>query len=614
MPYQKPAVITERTGLPGTPLGNTSFFVPTVIAKTLGKPTSFSRTAAVSGDGYATPIFINGVMVAAGDTLTYDAVTYNSTTKVTGALTRLPLVNVYSVSTNHTNPFERMFIEGVDFTVNKATGVLDFTIAPVVTPPEIDLISQGTGGSVGAGSYDFAVVAVDANSVSTTASTQTFTVTAGSATVTVKWGKVRNADGGYKVYARTNGSGASTWRLLRTETDKTVTSYTQSAAITNDTVTLPVSNVTKHTPTNSDAVYVSYSYYTYSYNAPKKYFDTESVQLDHGVGSEAANAARLILGPTGIGNGANSMYLVAPETSNGEIIGYQNAITACESIQELILMATTSASDSVNEYLKAHCEDMSLPSNAKERFCLVSTTAANQANTDVTVVNNKITALGGSNKCLYVLTDGGAPYIKQWQTTVDKYNVLTATTSTTNYDENVACSGAWHAIATMGMMTALPDPATPATNKQVYGITGNPIGATALWSETKKDNFAAIGGLILEDRLGNLYVRHGLTINTDSVEDSESSIVFAEAYMAKALRDAHQQYIGKKITGSLITSIKGTTNKVLGSLKGTIIGEPGTPNVYQDTVNPTWIYVTFQYVPIYPCNVIKFEWGFDIAG
>ena len=615
MPYNKPSVTTERTGLPGTPLGNTGFFIPTVVAKTLGKSTLYARSANTSGDD--SNLYVDGVMVTAGETLNYAKVVYTNGTYLTAALPILPVKEVYSVTSNHNNPYEREFVEGIDFTLNKTTGILDFSNAPAILPPSIDLINTvTTGGSIAAGTYNFAITAIDENGKETTAGTLSVVVPAGTATntISVYWSKIRNCDG-YKIYKKVSTGGVTEYETAVSVTSKDTTSYTFTAAISTGLVSLPAANSTKHTPDDSDDVYIYYSYYAYTYNSPKRYFDTETVQQDHGIGSEIANAARLVMGPVATGQGATSMYIVAPQVSTGEVLGFENGIDACESIQELILMSTSSSSDVVNDYLKAHCESMSAVANAKERFCFVSTTSANQVNTDTSVISNKILALNKSNRCHYVLTDGGKPYARMWQNTIDKYNVIDATTKTTAYTENLAVDGQWHAIAVMGAISALSDPATPSTNKQIYGISTGAEGSVAFWSETKKNNWAAVGGMILEDRLGNLFVRHGLTINTDSVEDSESSIVLAEAYMAKRLRDNHQQFIGKKITGSLLSGVTTTVTKTLNALiSAQIITSYTSINVYQDTVNPTWVYVTFQYDAVYPCNNIKFQWGFNVAG
>jgi len=623
MPYQKPSVQTERTGLPGTPLGNTSFFIPLAIAKTLGKETNMSRTAEVSGD--LENIYVNGVMVAVGDTLNYERVTYNSGTKLTTALQRLPIQSILTVSTDHTNPYKREFVEGLDFTVNKTTGVLNFVNAPVVPNVELDgVVTDATGGAIAAGTYNVAVMAVDAIGNAdltrvtnlTLASTGTITTTGSLSSITIRWGKVTNA-AGYAVYVKTS-AGTSAQYALATGgaiTSGTTTSLTLTVTPVNGSLSLPTSNGTQHTPNTGDYVYINYTYMVYNYNSPKRYFDTEVLQQDHGIGSELANAGRLILGPAGVGAAGGSMYAVAPEVSNGEIIGYQDAISSCESVQELLLLATSSSSDTVNETLVAHCQDMSTPTNARERFCFVSTTSAIQADTDVSKITAKILALNGSNRCIFVVTDGGHPHIDNWQNTPALLNVIDGATKTTSYTPDLPVDGQWHAIAMMGQVAALPDPATPPTNKQVYGISSGEAGTVQLWNDTRKNAIATVGGTILEDQNNNLMVRHALTISQASVEDSEVSIVLAEAYMARRLRDAHKQYIGKKLTNNLLAGVAGTSKKVLDGLVQDEIIRSYTPvNVYQDTVNPTKVNIKYNYNPIYPTNTLKFEWGFDIAG
>jgi len=616
MPYQKPSVQTERTGLPGTPLGNTSFFIPTVIAKTLGAETGMSRVAEVSGDAEASPVFIDGLLVQVGDTLNYEKVAFSSSTKKTVGLQRLPIQNILTVSTDHANPYKREFVEGIDFTVDKATGVLDFTSAPVVPNPELDGLVEGTGGSIVAGTYNVAVMATDANGSLSLAAEGTIVIGSSSATLTVRWGKINNASG-YKIYIKTSAGSAAQYSLPTegTISSGATTSVILSAAVVNGVLSLPATNGTQHMPANAGDVFVNYTYLVYNYNSPKRYFDTEILQQDHGIGSEVANAGRLILGPAGVGAAAGSMYAVAPEVSNGEIVGYQNAISSCESIQELLLLATSSSSDTVNETLAAHCADMSEPGNARDRFCFVSTTSTIQADTDVSKVTAKILALNGSNRVIFTVTDGGHPQLVNWQNTPDKLCVIDGATKTTSYTANLAVDGQWHAIAMMGMVSALADPAVPPTNKQVYGITSGVEGTVRLWNDSRKNAIAAVGGTILEDRYNNLFVRHALTISQASIEDSEISIVLAEAYMAKRLRDAHQQFIGQKLTNNLLAAVASTTKKVLDGLVADQIIRSYTPaNVFQDTVNPTKVFILFNYKPIYPTNQVKFEWGFDLAG
>lgn len=620
MPYQKPAVITERTGLPGTPLGNTAFFTPLVIGKSLGKATVYSRLATDVSDGDY--VSINGIGVAVGDTLDYAKVTFTNSTKLTAAVPYPPVISILSVSSSAADPFKREYIENTDFTVNKTTGVLDFTDAPAIQVPEFSDISEGTGGSIDTGNYNVAIVARDANSVGTTPAYYSsggndyFTIASASATMTIKWSKVRNASS-YLVYAKPTSATAAQWKLVGTISNGTTTSLTVTAAIAADTVNLATTyatNASKHTPLDADTVYVAYTYGVYSYNSAKRFFDTETLQQDHGIGSEIANAGRLVMGPLGVGQNAGSMYAVAVSPSDGDVIGFQNAIDACESVQELILISTTSTSDLVNDTLKAHCEDMSKPENAKERFGFVSTTATVQSDSDVSVLTAKIAALA-SNRMIFVTTDGGRPYINSWQNTINRLNIIDNETKDDNYTLNQAVDGQWHAMAMMGMVAKLADPATPPTNKQVYGISSGEEGTVQLWNDARKDAVAAIGGTVLEDRYNQLWIRHALTTSQASVEDSEVSIVLAEAYMAKRLRDNHAQFIGQKLTNLLLNGVTATSRRTLKGLIGDVIIRSYTElNVYQDTAKPTWVYVLFSYKPIYPTNVIKFEWGFDIAG
>jgi hypothetical protein len=622
MPYTAPTVITERVGQGGTPLGNTSFFIPTVIAKSLGTNVTISRTAVATSDGTAYAS-INGIVVSAGDTLNYEKLTYSSSTKLTTALSILTgMRGLVSVSTTSTDPYKKEYLEDIDFTFSSTTGILDFSAAPALLAPEFDNpIQIASGGSITAGNYQFALTALDANGNQTIATqyssggTTSYNVASSSSTVTIRWGKVPNASG-YKLYAKPASGSTTDWARIQTITDGTVSSIALTTAISAGALTLSATNATMHTPANSALVFVAYNYSGYNYNSPKRYFDTNTIQIDHGIGSEASNAARLVMGPAGVGSANSSMYLVAPEVSNGEIVGFQDAISACESIQDLILMATTSSSDLVNQTLIAHCNSMSSTANAKDRFGFVSTTSAVLSDSDVNKVINKIKAFNGSNRCVFVVTDGGKPYINSWQNTTDNVCVIDNSTQTSGYTLNQAVDGQWHAIATMGMVCALPDPAEPPTLKQVYGISSGVAGTVKLWLNARKDAIGANGGLVLEDQFNNLYVRHALTVSQASVEDSELSIVLAEAYMARRLRDANRKYVGKKNIDTVRSAIKFTTKEVLDELIGVPIinSLKGDVTVYQDTTRPTWVIISFSYKPVYPINVLDFQWGFDLVG
>lgn len=624
MPYQKPTVITERTGLAGTPLGNTSFFIPTIIAQSLGEETVVSRAATQISDGVLISdggyVLINGIAVAVGDTLEYEAVDYNTGgDNLTAAVSHLPIRQLFSVSSDRTNPFKKEFVENIDFTLDLTLGVLDFTNAPVIPLPVMGNITEVAGAVFAAAAqYQFAVVALDANYNMTTAVQYTsganayYTVQANAASLTINWARVSTATG-YRIYGKPQSAATNDWAELGIIYNNSTTYQQITTVPPVGGITVPAANTTKHTPKDDTAAFLSYSYPVYSYNSPRRFYDTNVIQQVHGIGSEIANAARLVMGPAGVGHAVSSMYVIAPAISNGEVIGYQDAISAAESIQELILMATSSNNDTVNSTLVAHCEDMSLPENAKERFCFVGTTSAVMTG-DIDALTAKIRALD-SNRCVFVITDGGKPILSSWQNTSEKLNLIDNTTEDDSYSLNQAVDGQWHAVAMMGLTASLGDPATPPTNKQVYGVSSGIEGTVALWLDAKKDTVAANGGCVLEDRFNNLFVRHALTTSLDSVEDSELSILTAEAYMAKRLRDSNNQYIGRKLTNSLIYAVEYTSKKTLDGLVGDVIISYHTGlSVVQSTANPTWVNVTFDYKPIYPTNVIKFEWGFDLAG
>lgn len=118
---------------------------------------------------------------------------------------------------------------------------------------------------------------------------------------------------------------------------------------------------------------------------------------------------------------------------------------------------------------------------------------------------------------------------------------------------------------------------------------------------------------LIQEGVSTQRVIKGCTTSLDSVEDNEINIVMADDELANRMRDIASPFVGKKITLGLLDALYEKTSKGLEqAVKETLITSSSNLEVYQDSVNPTWVIVRFLYRAMYAANVIKYEWSFDL--
>ena len=164
--------------------------------------------------------------------------------------------------------------------------------------------------------------------------------------------------------------------------------------------------------------------------------------------------------------------------------------------------------------------------------------------------------------------------------------------------------GAFIAVALATMKSALK-PEEAYTGKNI----NNFISLIGVAMTRSQKNILVNKGVMLltQEKSGYpITVRHGVTTDMSNIQMREFSITELGDYVPRIIRPALKSYIGKNITASLITQIKGSVESTLGTMirAGNILDGSSVLSIEQDEDNPDTIYISIRvYVP-YPCNYI----------
>jgi hypothetical protein len=456
----------------------------------------------------------------------------------------------------------------------------------------------------------------------------------------------------------------------------TTTYLDTAASLVATTYVVPPFNVNTayNRPGRGDIYYVSYTYKSFTYTTPVRYYSAAQVYADHGVGSEAGNAARVVLGKSGQGQGAKAMEICIPASDS--VPDYIAAVDAYKlrGLNEQMIIVVLKHSSQLVQALLSHVNEQSDQNIKRYRRVAVS----HQYGASIATIKSETAALNDNHRAIYVAFDGGKPLMNSWEN-IDGYNVDTGTAtsgdalsltdstktytadqwkdakiritggtglgqirnvktntaskltvsevwgtvpdSTSTYDVRKVerytvdkqVDGEWLALAVVARIAALPDTATPLTRKYISGFN---TGSATLWLDAEKDEVAEAGGCVLEDVNGAIQVRHGITSNYDLIENREISVVQAEDTMRIALTMGLNAFIGQKLTNDMKIGVENTTVRILRNLVFNEIirsYDEDTLEITEDPTDPTRLIIIFNYQPIYPINRIEFRYAFSLA-
>jgi len=574
--YLQPGVRSEADALVGSPITVTGPLVPGIIGRSSGASTLVSSEEVTKGVTGSSESLLNTPV--------------NSVSRIAN-------------SANGVNAYQSL----VDFTVSNNSINWINTVIPTPTPVTPIAVA---GGSLIAGTrYYYVITAYKEINVLLTPNTLgetggvvntdlmevSFLATAVNKTVTVGWKQVPGATG-YKVW-RTTVSGDYTGvdygegHLLTTILSGTTLSYTDDGTGTLGTTGLPTTNNAYKQPATGADYYVDYYTTTYSYYEPTLFYQLSDVYLAHGETSPIGIAAKLILGKSGLGNGASAMYICAVEYDTYS--AYQVALTAYEKVDVNILVPLM-VNTTFYTALLNHCVEMSNTFNGKERRCVVSLGSSAESGDSVTSGTFIYVARSLNNQRAVLVAPGGAyAYVGSGSAATEQL-----------------LEGQYIAAAVAGRQASLDDAATPMTKKFIQGFTR----LATTYSIAEANNLAVNGVLVLEAVGTQIQVRHALTTAIDTEEHKQMCIGYAEDYMINLLRDNVEKYIGNKIVAFLLTCIENTVEQGLGSLiSDAIIQNFINLSVEQDSSLSTQINVSFAWKPVYPSDYILFKYSYDLS-
>ncbi len=171
------------------------------------------------------------------------------------------------------------------------------------------------------------------------------------------------------------------------------------------------------------------------------------------------------------------------------------------------------------------------------------------------------------------------------------------TNPTTGVAIEYAVSGEFAAAAMAGLnVNPANDVATSLTNQNIVGFSR----ILLRLDDPTMDLMAANGVCLLIEDDGALNVRHYKSTDPSNIITSEPTCTTITDYVSQAFRNDLQQFIGRKLVGSLLGSIQLVCNSRLQSLVAAqIINGYSSPVVIQDPSDPTTVDIAVTFQPIF---------------
>ena len=175
----------------------------------------------------------------------------------------------------------------------------------------------------------------------------------------------------------------------------------------------------------------------------------------------------------------------------------------------------------------------------------------------------------------------------------------------------MAVGGQYMASAIGGMLASRPVSAS-LTRKTVSGFVGT-LDARDL---QEKNADAAAGLLVIEQKGGNVVVRHAVTLDNSTSARRELSVVRAKHRMIESVRDT----LDRQVIGNIVAD-----QNAPGIVRETVIGVLEALRQERDLVDysgvqarlmslePTLIQVRFSYRPAFPLNYIDVVFSMDLS-
>lgn len=428
--------------------------------------------------------------------------------------------------------------------------------------------SRLVAGAVGIGTYDYVVSTLNANGESLK-SADVAVVLAGASEVLLSWTSTPGATG-YKLYRKVH---TDSWvdavpHLIAT--DITVTSY-------RDTVVTPAAGKPVTTATDLGI----------AVNIPTMFFSTTALRI--AVGAETdLGLASFVADRVGL-----TRFMVVSVTDTGTASDFEAALNTIRNkdVNHVVCLANTTA---IGAKLLAHVTSMSTTDERKWRVgyypSAIVDTVGDPQTADTAIYN----ARSYNNKSMLVTFPNTAVF-----STSDNDGVQVTATVAGQY---LACACA--------MLKSIVGNA----GEQITYKTMSVFDSFAYDLLDSEESYLIEYGVTpVISAAGVQKVIRGVTTSLASLEEAELSIVLEDYDLMYAFKTDLASFIGKRITGQLVSAIDGRTGQILtGKVRDGIITTFANISVYQDTTTPDTIYITFTYTPMYSVNTIRVQWSYDL--
>lgn len=520
------------------------------------------------------------------------------------------LVAIVGTARGNQTATERLVLTGTTPVTLRYTGVTNGsatvkTIDGLTVNPGAYIVAQGADPNASiAGDEPWTLARVGtpatAPTVATTAGTQTGTyhykVTFVNASGETGPGPASNdivlAGNGTALTAIPVGTGTPTITGRNIYREKVVASVGQGyhliGSILDNTTTIFTDNVTDVTAANGaapptgiasgDTVVITYTYTNQNYYLPTRLSDYDDVVDKYGspfdangnISSTLSFAARLAFL-----NGASEVVTVAQATT--ATVDLDAALSKLENQDGVRIVAVTDGTASGHSSVVAHVNKMN--AQGQYRFAVLGRDGTATAVTEDTM---RAASTSFNNEAVQLVNE----------TSFRMQNPVTSL--------NLNVGGQYMGVALAGMWAGR-DVFIPLTRQTVAGFMG--INDTRSAASSALDSGAGL--VVIEDKGGNLVIRHSVTTAVGSLNSREASVVRAKYDMAARLKSS----LDSAIIGQVIPMSRAplaVQSSVAGILEGLL--SEGVIGSYSDlkarvlTGDPTTIEVKFAYTPSYPIN------------
>jgi hypothetical protein len=549
-----------------------------------GSLPSFSRTVKagfVGISGGANTLIQNAVTELTGSDGTVDTFTTNS------------VVSIQRVSPNPSDSIN-VYDEGLDYNFTSPDKITWLNNSLGVPELEGELGTDGTGWDTKSMGYKICSTGTDG----TTLGSNIVILKSTSATQShiLNWTKVAFATG-YELYRQT--SGAGNWYRQAVIANPNTTTYEFILESADTTTQIPTVCSAHRRPATDSTYYVDYTKVTFDLDV-KNFTSLNQVQRTHGIGSEITNMARIGFQQFGI----DQMYIVATDgTGNQDFFDAVDKLSAVDDRLEYIfaLKDSTAVADYVVQHARVNSSDLT----QKERFGVVhipnNIIEVGNSTTAGTILY-RLNSFNNEKRAIIVIPNGNVMYMNSYQET-------DGTETENKLIGNYFVAGAFAFAA----VTA-DDVATSVINRTLPGFNFGSAGVS--WIDSvEKDKIEAAGGSYIYSKNGTPVIYNDNTNDTSSTENAERSCMSAEDEMRRRLREAHDQYKGRKITNGLFQALYSTTTSVMNLMVGdTLINSfnEGSLEIAQDDNVKTRVNIVFSYGEVYSMKELVFKYSFDL--